>query len=85
MFRTACSRETGAPDPSTTSTLPLSTVPVEDTGGSSGAPWPLVPIALAVGLVIGLFGGLVLGRQARVKLLNALRDARAKLGGPPQS
>ncbi len=53
----------------------------EPVGGSTSS-WPIAIGALLVGVLMGAAGGLLFGRQVRLKLLAALRNARN--GGPAE-
>ena len=64
---------TVAPTTTAASTIIVAPEPT-DGGGNS---WPLVIGMLLVGLLIGSLGGLVMGRQARLSLMEVLRKARA--------
>ncbi len=65
---------------SSTTTVSIIAAPTSGTD-DGGAPWALVPIALMAGLALGAVGGLVLGANARRRLIDQLKTARGPGGG----
>ncbi len=70
--------------PATTTTTSIAVQPAtEPADDGSGAPWLLLPVVMILGVALGAIGGLVIGRRARVELIETARRLREGSPEPP--